>query len=108
MSEVIARLGSGFLMGHGPFAFKKKLLVRKFIFWPIFAIIVRGLGAKQHRQLAGVSALELEPRNIAVSRSSIGTRCSGLNYRVEGILGIRKDAFPGSFWLLPARNSILS
>ena len=62
-------------MAYRPFAFKKKLLVRKFIFWLIFAIRVRGVGVKLHRHFAGVSELELGPRKIEMSRGSLGTKC---------------------------------
>ena len=49
LSEVIVRLDSGFLMAHGPFAFKK-MLVRKFIFQPVFAFAVRGVGANRKKR----------------------------------------------------------
>lgn len=81
----------------------EKLLVRKFIFQPIFAIRVRGAQVKPKEKvqtLAGLRGPELGPRKIGMSRGQYGNQILG----VGGMLGRREEALPGSFWPLPAGN----
>lgn len=62
----------------------EKLLVRKFIFQPIFAIRVRGAQVKPKEKvqtLAGLRGPELGPRKIGMSRGQYGNQILGVGGR---------------------------